>query len=112
MVGPIIRALSVVASGGTYDDVILDTYPSTVVIKWRRVVARDFTTSCTRVEIFLLRGSEYYLLKSSAQGTAAISNQTTQVFSTPGDYRVGARFYGASAGDVLELVAYGEIVED
>lgn len=106
----IIRSLSMVSAGGTYDDLFLDDWPVGQLICWCRLVALDRTTDLTRIELSLLRGSERYVLKSSNITAAALSAHTSETFAAPGDFRVGARFYGATDGDVLELYAFGEIV--
>ena len=107
----IIRSLSKVCDNATTDELFLDTWPSEVNIVWRRISARDYTNSPTRVEVSLKRGNDYYILNAAAQGAAARDVRTAEEFAAPGDFRPGARFWGATSGDVLEIYCYGEIQE-
>ena len=108
----IIRSLAVVAGATGVDDVFFDDWPIGQLIVWHRIVALDRTTDLDRIELSLLRGSERFVLKSSNITAAALSAQTSEAFAAPGNYRVGARFVGATTGDVLEVYGYGEIVSE
>lgn len=109
---PIVRRLTVLCVNATSQDVVIDAWPSEKMIRWSRMVARDLDNVCTRIEILLKRGSRDYLLNS---GVAAVVH-TALVMDTPivapGDFRVAARFVGATLTDTLELYAFGDVVDD
>jgi len=99
-----------VSGGGASDDLFLDAWGADDNIIWYRITARDYTTDVTRIELLFKRGSSEYVIDSQVITAAALAATIESVLHAPGDFRVGARFVGATLGDVLELYAFGEIV--
>lgn len=107
----IIRSTAGVSTGGASDWLFFDSWPSDVDIDWYRITALDRTTDLTRIELLFRRGAQDYVITSQDVAAAAYSVSIEGHIRAPGDFRVGARFVGATAADVLELYAYGEVVE-
>jgi hypothetical protein len=111
MLRPIVRSLSKSSDNATTDDLFIDHWPSETNICWTRIVAINDTHQGTRTEIALLRGSEFYPLKVAQPGAATYSVETDTPIYAPGDFRVGARFWGATAADKLKVYAFGYVIE-
>ena len=104
----VIRRLSALCSNSTSQDVILDSYPYLSMIAWNNIVARDPDHAPTRIELLLMRSSREYYLNSQAPAAAGLCVSLPNSIIAPGDYRICARFVGATAGDTLEVCACGE----
>lgn len=107
---PVVRSLSGEGSSATYDEIFLDDYPADVVIRWQRIVARNVDSRGTLIEITARQGSTDYLLHAERQTGANAPINVGLSAPLPGNFRIGARFIGASAGDKLQFYAFGEIV--
>jgi len=112
IVKPIVRHLTEVCVNATTQDVALDTWPSERVVRWQRLVARDLGNVCTRIELLFKRGSREYLLNSAVAAVVQTAIFVEGPIFAPGDFRVVARFVGATPTNTLELYAYGEVVEE
>jgi len=87
----------------------MDTLPYKENIRWTRIVARCIDVECTRIDLFLQRGGEEYLLRSKA---VLDPDDTVGILGTvyaPGDFRVCARFRTPTAANECELYAYGVV---
>lgn len=110
MLIPVVRSLSGEGSSATYDELFLDAYPADVVIRWQRLVARNVDSRGTLNEITARQGSTDYLLHAERQSGSNAPINVSPSVSLPGNFRIGVRFTGASAGDKLQFYAFGEIV--
>ena len=108
----IVRRLTVLCTNATSQDVAIDAWPSASLVRWQRIVARDLGNVCTRIELLLKRGSRDYLLTSVVAAAVHTSVAVDGPLLAPGDFRVVARFVGATLTNTLELYAYGEVVEE
>lgn len=102
-----IRRLTGFGDGVNPYVLVLDTLPYKEIIHWTRVVARCLGTKCDRIDVFLRRGSEEFLLRSEALGDADHSTGTRNPVHVTGDYKVCARFTTPAAASECELYAYG-----
>ena len=107
----IVRSVKSVSTGGASDWLFLDAWPSDVDVLWYRITALDRTTDVTRIELLFRRGSEDYVIASQNITAAALDASVAANMHAPGDFRVGARFVGATLGDELEVYAFGELVD-
>jgi len=112
IVKPIVRRLTEVCLNATTQDVTLDAWPSERVIRWQRIVARDLGNVCTRIELLFKRGSREYLLNSAVAAVVQTAIFVEGPIFAPGDFRVVARFVGATLANTLELYAFGDVVDD
>ena len=108
----IVRSMSQICTNAVSEDVRLDAWPSDLLVRWDRVVMRDLQTANTRMEILLVRGGETYYLASGLPGAVGYTFPLVGPVYAPGDFRLVGRFVGATAGDTLELFAYGEAVSE
>lgn len=105
----IIRSISEESDGTANHEICIDKWPSDLVIDWQRIAARDLTTACTLIELYLKRGSNKYLLRASAQGALGRTVHLDTDVCAPGDFQVCALFSDPTDGDKLELYAFGVI---
>lgn len=112
IIKPIVRRLTELCVNATTQDVALDTWPSERIVRWQRLVARDLGNVCTRIELLFKRGSREYLLISGVAAVVQTAIVVDGPIVAPGDFRVVARFVGATLTDTLELYAYGDVVDD
>jgi len=97
-----------VAAGGSGEELILRVPVGFWETEWHRVVARDDTTSLTRLEIWARVHAMEYCLVADVPGAAARTVSVNTRFTAPDDVSFVAKFYDAVAGDVLGLWAFGE----
>jgi len=88
-------------------DLSLDALPADVVIHWDEVQAIDRDNTTTLTEVGVKRGREFYSFRTGTPGAAARGISLSGGFWAPGDYIPTARFWGATAADVLELHVCG-----
>lgn len=106
----IIRSMSAVCTDEASQDVQLDTWPYDRCIRWERVVGIDVDTQPTLILVGLKRGSEFYVARSTQPGAAGRSVHTAVGVEASGDHVPCVRFEGATAGDTLQLFAFGVFV--
>lgn len=106
----VIRSMSKAAAGSTDEEICLDTWPADVCIEWHRIVARNVTSQDTKIELYLKRGRQKYLIRAGQAGAADRTIATDTNLCAPGDFQVCASFSDPSSGDVLELYAFGMIL--
>lgn len=109
---PIVRRLTELCTNATSQDVVLDAWPSEVKVRWQRLVARDLANVCTRIELLFKRGSREYLLNSAVAAVVHTSVAVDGPLIVPGDFRVCARFVGATLTNNLEIYAFGDVLDD
>jgi len=103
----VIRRLTQEGDGSGNDLVVMDTLPYKEIIHWTGIEARDLTSKCTRIDLLLLQSRTEYILRSRAVATKENTLSLLEGVYATGEYRVAARFIGASDADDLELYAYG-----
>jgi len=102
---------SVVLTNATAEVLLSPPLTHKQTVRWDRIVGRDYTNTGTRTELVLSLAGNHRLLKAGVQAHAGDTlNTDTPVYAT-GDWRVGVIVYGGTDGDVIELAAYGEVVE-
>jgi len=107
----IIQRVTKLAISTSDERIKLDTLPYNAIVRWHRIVARDVTNNPTRVELWLYRDNQGYLLKAGVQGAAARTFAVELDIVSPGAWVPMVKFVGATADDELELYAYGELVQ-
>lgn len=109
---PIVRRLTVLCTDATSQDVVIDAWPAEVKVRWQRITARDLGNVCTRIEILFKRGSRDYMLQSTVAAVVHTAVSVDGPIFVPGDFRVCARFVGATLANTLELYAFGDVIDD
>jgi len=104
-----IRRLSKIADGSGIDVVVMDTLPYKETIRWTVICARDLNKAEMRIELLFYEGRTVYIIRSLQVTTNPDTLNMLGEIYAPGDFRVAARFLGATAGDTLELYAYGVV---
>jgi len=107
-----IRRLSVIADDSGDQLVLMDALPYKEAIHWTCIVARDVTHEPIRIDLVLMQSRIEFVLRSAAPLMLHTSVEMIGDVYAPGNYRVGARFLGATERDVLELWAYGVVQRD
>lgn len=111
MQSDIVRGLHGVGTAAAYDDLWLDPWPYDVTVEWTAACAIERTNIPTNIEILLRRGTQLFRLTSAVPALAGASVDWHGSVRLGGDYEIGARFIGATAGDPLELSIFGRVVE-
>ena len=108
----VIRRLSRLVTNATKDRITLDAYPEDVHIEWVRVMARVVDADCTLCEIGAKMGQSDYPMKSQKLTNVGTScNITTPMFGS-GEYRIYAEFTTVTLGEMMELTAFGRVVDE
>jgi len=87
----------------------MDALPYKENIRWTRIVARCLLTECDRIDIFLRRGGEEFLIRAEQTVRKGASTGSPTDIIAPGDYKVCARFDRPAATSECELYAYGVV---
>ena len=103
----IVRSLSKLCASATVDELFLDPWPYEVNIRWTSIVARNPDSKSNKIALGLLQGTDFYVLSYGGVGTAGYTFEHKADVTAPGNFRPGARFYGATVGDELEVYCYG-----
>ena len=100
-----------VAAGGTYDEVVYGPLLEKDYIQFTRICVEEKTNAPTSIRVYVGgHGYEHWVgeEKTVAAGTLYWIDWPT--YLVPGEQLV-ARFYGATAGNVLELLLEGWIYD-
>ena len=109
MAGPISMHAVGLCSNATSQELVLPADHLNRTIRWSRICARDFTTALDRIDFWLRTGTTYQQLGNGLFPAAKEMVTIDPFVLAPGEARVGATYYGATAGDQLEIYAYGEM---
>ena len=107
----IIEKVRVVGAGSTYTVVKGNSRNASVLICWTNIAGRNLGSKSDEIEIGLCRLEEQYILKAETPGNTRMTTSAQGQFYAPGDFVPYAEFNESDSGDVLELCAYGYIVE-
>jgi hypothetical protein len=103
----VVNAVRGVVTSAVSHDLPVTSLPTDALICYDKIVAIDFTTACTSVQIGFHVGADEVIVGG---GTAVSANIPTVVegkIYVPGQYRIFARFFGASVGDRIGLFVFG-----
>lgn len=103
----VIRRLSRLIVDATVDRLTMDAYPADEDIIWDRIMARMVGADCDLIEIGATMGKSDYPMKSQKVTNAGSSVQVTTAMKGSGAYRIYAEFTGTTAGETMEITAFG-----
>lgn len=107
MADVLVRSVAGVATGTDGEAIKLDALNSQKWYTYTHIAARDVTNSVTRLDLVVYSGASSILIRAGVPGGAARTVEHSCDITVKGNQQIGARFWGATAADVLELVAYG-----
>jgi hypothetical protein len=106
----IIQRSADICTDTSYQDIELDAKEGNNLISWDNIVAYDEDSDLDTIGLYLRHGNSVYWLGIREITIARESAGIRGPIWAPGNYIVGARFYGASSGDKLILSAFGHQV--
>lgn len=106
----IVRTMSATSDGSDEVTLLIDAWPSDVVIRWDWIAAMNRDSRGTSTRLILQRGRQVYNFTKTRQTGGDTTVHVAPRVKAPGDFRAGAIFEDASSGDRLEISVFGEIV--
>ena len=103
----VVNVVRGVVTSATSFDLSINTLPTDQLICYDKIVAVDFTNLFTSVQIGFRVGSDEVLVGGGTASSANIPVVCEGNIYVPGQYRVFARFLGASVGDKVALSVFG-----
>ena len=107
---PVVQSLKAVAGATGVDEMFTKAMLSGVRVRWGVLAGVDQTTRPTRIEVGALHGTSWYVIKCLQPAALGEAVSVEGEVVLPGDFRVGCRVIGATAGDKLEFYAYGAVL--
>ncbi len=107
----IIEKVREVGAGATYTVIKGSSRNPSLLICWTNIAGRNLGSKTNEIEIGLCRIDEQYILKAETPGNTRMTTSAQGHFYAPGDFVPYAEFNESDSGDVLELCAYGYIVD-
>ena len=109
---PIVAIRVDICTNATVQDVSLDSIENDFPVTWRHIAGINETTANTLTQIGWKRGRTFYPIHGAAPAALGRDVRIMSAATVPGNFKPTARFYGATAGDSLVLVAIGEVYQE